>query len=141
MSDWLLPPDFPTDLTGWEGFVYEITNNLTGRKYLGKKNFWAKRGKKLIPMKWQSYWGSNTDLLLDIKQHGEGSFARQVLSWHRTAYLLNYEEVAAQIRADVLRATLADGSPAFYNSNVNGKWYARTMREQSLKIIRRITAR
>lgn len=123
--EWIKPADFPDDLSGWAGFVYAITDCVTGKSYIGKKNFYLKRAKKRVPSRWERYWGSCEPLLIDLKAFGKDRFERRILSIHRTAFVLNYEEVAEQIRRDVLRARLDDGSPAFYNTNVNGKWFAR----------------
>jgi len=126
---WILPADFPDDLTGWEGFVYCITDTQTGKAYIGKRNFWMRRGKRILPSNWQRYWGSSVELRIDLKVFGYERFERRILSLHRTAFVLGYEEVAAQIRADVLRAKLPDGSPAYYNRSVNGRWFARQFPE------------
>lgn len=74
-------------VNGAYGFVYRITNTLTGKQYYGKKFFTkAKtlrrktRNKKLrVSSDWQSYWGSNEILHADIAQLGEDHFTREIL--------------------------------------------------------------
>lgn len=84
------------------GFVYCITNHLTGKRYYGKKFFTKaktlrrkKRNKKVrIQSDWQTYWGSNDLLLADITQYGQEHFSREILqlcaSRGECAYWENY---------------------------------------------------
>lgn len=130
--EWIKPRDFPDDLSECAGFIYEITDTATGKSYIGKKGFFNRRAKRIVPSKWESYWGSCTPLLIDLKVLGKHRFERRILSLHPTNFLLNYEEVAEQIRRDVLRARLPDGSRQFYNSHVNGRWFARHFEERGL---------
>ena len=52
------------------GFVYRITNNFTGKMYIGKKFFYSSKTKQVKGKKkkikvfsdWQSYYGSNDEL-------------------------------------------------------------------------------
>ncbi len=44
MKPWI---NFPEDISDYIGFIYEITNLVNGRKYIGMKLFWHKRTKKL----------------------------------------------------------------------------------------------
>ena len=57
----------------YQGFVYEITELRTGKKYLGKKNFWrpktlpknskrSRRVKTRVESDWRTYYGSNAEL-------------------------------------------------------------------------------
>lgn len=39
MIDWLNPPK---DISKYQGFVYIISNNTNGKKYIGVKTFWLK---------------------------------------------------------------------------------------------------
>ncbi len=95
--------EFTEDMIGDAyGFVYCITNQMSGKKYFGKKFFTkAKtlrrktRNKKLrIQSNWKDYWGSNTPLLEDIAQFGHDHFAREILqlcaSRGECAYWENY---------------------------------------------------
>lgn len=82
------------------GFVYLITNTLTGKSYYGKKFFTKaktlrrkKRNKKLrVQSDWQSYWGSNDLLLNDIEQFGVDHCRREILKLCRTRGECSYWE-------------------------------------------------
>ena len=67
-------------------FVYEITNDVDGRKYIGKKLFKftrstkkkGKRVKKQVDSDWLDYYGSNKELLGDVEALGKKSFTRKI---------------------------------------------------------------
>jgi hypothetical protein len=69
------------------GFVYEITNKITGRKYIGRKfltqaSYKQVKGKRKKVRKesdWKDYWGSSAELQEDIKLHGYDNFERRIL--------------------------------------------------------------
>lgn len=88
-SPWLLPDgstltEFPAKAVG---FVYLITRKSDGKFYIGKKKGTYKRtkvvkGKKkrfTIESDWRTYFGSNTELIEDIKVLGAGAFERRIL--------------------------------------------------------------
>lgn len=118
---------------GAHGFLYRISNKLTGRSYIGKKSFWStrsirKRGEKkatksTVESSWRRYQGSCDELTADIEVYGVDAFTFEILLICDSEKELAYEEVRQQFQADVLTATLPDGSPAFYNANINGKWF------------------
>lgn len=90
------------DSTGYYGMVYQITNLLTGKRYIGRKYFTkskiqqktkTKRKKKLrVASDWQEYYGSSADLLADIEQYGKENFKREVLRLCATRGETNYYE-------------------------------------------------
>ena len=110
------------------GFVYLITNKSTGRSYIGRKYFWSFRtppGKKRRVKQesdWKKYYGSCPELKEDIKKHGKEIFSREILSLHVTKGLCNYEETKQLFLNNVLSESLDDGSPAYYNSNILGRY-------------------
>jgi len=106
------------------GFVYLITNTVTGRAYIGRKAFKSKIKGNVRPSNWRVYHGSCKPLKADIKALGADRFTRRVISLHRTNAEMNYAEIEAQFVLDVLNATLPDGSRAFYNSNIMARWFA-----------------
>ena len=111
------------------GFVYRITNLQNGRQYIGRKYFWQKRkpkgGKRRVTSEsdWKRYYGSCPELKDDIKKFGKENFSRTILSLHGTPGRVNYEETRQLFLHDVLTKALTDGAPAFYNSNILGRYY------------------
>lgn len=101
------------------GFVYLITNNISGRKYIGKKlaHFTKtsiktvtlksglkkkKKVKKLVESDWQSYWSSSTELQNDVKELGEDNFTREILLYCQSKGTLSYMEAKLQFHHEVL---------------------------------------
>lgn len=92
---------FTVDMTeGYYGFVYLITNNTNNRKYIGKK-FFTKAGTKQVKGKrkkirkesdWESYYGSNKNLLEDVEKLGSENFTRQILRLCKTRSECSYWE-------------------------------------------------
>ena len=111
------------------GFVYRITNTTSSKSYIGRKYFVQKRkprgGKRRVTTEsdWKRYFGSSEELKQDIRELGEENFRREILSIHSTPGRVNYEETRQLFLNDVLTKTLTDGTPAFYNSNILGRYY------------------
>ena len=116
------------DIGDYFGFVYLITNKSNQRKYLGRKYFWSFRkppGKKRKVKQesdWKKYYGSCPELKEDIKLYNKENFNREILSLHTTKGLCNYEETKQLFLNNVLSEALDNGSPAFYNSNILGRY-------------------
>lgn len=93
------------------GFVYIITNLVTGRQYIGKKLFWFKKtrqvkGKKkryLVESDWRDYWGSNEELKKDIEELGIDKFSRAILYLCVNKGECSYMEAKLHFEYDVLR--------------------------------------
>ena len=117
------------EINGYYGFVYLITNTINDRKYIGRKYFWSFRKKKGHNRRskqesdWKNYYGSCPELKEDIKKYGRQNFKREILSLHTTLGKVNYEETRLLFVHGVLTESLTDGTPAFYNSNVLGRYY------------------
>ena len=111
------------------GFVYLINCEETQRKYLGRKYFWSYRtppGKKRKVKQesdWKKYYGSCPELKEDIKKYGKEFFSREIISLHKTKGQCNYEETRQLFMNNVLIEALDNGTPAYYNSNVLGRYY------------------
>ena len=111
------------------GFVYRITNLQTGKQYIGRKYFWQKRkprgGKRRVTTEsdWKRYYGSSDELKADRKLLGNQLFKREILSTHPTGGKVNFEETRQLFLNNVLTETLTDGTPAYYNSNILGRYY------------------
>jgi len=121
-----------------EGFVYKITNTLTGQIYIGKKSLYSNLKKRIGVREkaatktrktfhrirkesdWQAYYGSSKDLQADIIKLGKENFKREILELCCSKKYLSFCEVAWQIKLDVLKTNS-------YNANVLGRWYSRDM--------------
>jgi hypothetical protein len=116
------------DINEYFGFVYLITNIVTGRKYIGRKYFWSYRtppGKKRRVKQesdWKKYYGSCPELKEDYKKCNKDIFNREILSLHKTKGDCNYEETKQLFLNNVLKEALDDGTPAYYNSNILGRY-------------------
>lgn len=122
-TDWLwLTEDGPlTDeqVLEYTGFVYVITClDAPFKRYIGKKLFTAaktkqvkgKKKKTRVPSNWRKYWGSNAELLEDIKRVGKERFSRTILKLCKSKGECSYYEAKFQFEHDVLL------SPLFYNT-------------------------
>ena len=122
-------PFLSEDINGMYGFVYVIANIRSGKQYIGRKYFWQKRkpkgGKRRVTSEsdWKRYYGSCPELKDDIKEFGKENFSRTILSLHGTPGRVNYEETRQLFLHDVLTKALTDGTPAYYNSNILGRYY------------------
>ena len=111
------------------GYVYLIVNKRTGKKYIGRKYFTHCRkprgGKRRVSSEsdWKKYYGSSPELKQDVREFGRNSFSREILSLHTTKGKVNFEETRQLFLNNVLTESLEDGTPAFYNSNILGRYY------------------
>ena len=121
-------PFLSEDINDYFGFVYRITNLQSGRQYIGRKYFWQKRkpkgGKRRVTSEsdWKRYFGSSEELKRDVKDLGRENFRREIISLHRTLGKVNYEETRQLFLHGVLTESLEDGTPAYYNSNILGRY-------------------
>ena len=117
-----------SDVGDYFGFVYLITNKSNQRQYIGRKYFWSFRtpkGKKRKVKQesdWKKYYGSCPELKEDVKKYGKEFFSREILSLHKTKGTCNFEETKQLFLNNVLSEALDDGSPAYYNSNILGRY-------------------
>lgn len=106
------------------GFLYLITNNLTNKKYIGKKQCISKirrqplKGKtrKRVCYKqsdWKTYTSSSNDLNDDIIKYGKDNFTFEIIRICNSKWALAYFEIKEQIEKDVL---LKDD---YYNGIIN----------------------
>ena len=58
----------------------------------------------------------------DLKKYGKEFFSREILSLHVTKGTCNFEETKQLFLNNVLSESLDDGSPAYYNSNILGRY-------------------
>lgn len=112
------------------GFVYIITNNISNKKYIGKKFFYSirtkqvkgKRKKIKVSSDWQSYYGSNTELQNDVKLLGEENFNREIIHLCKSKGVCGYLEAKEQFLHNVLE------SDDYYNT-----WIMVRVRQSHLK--------
>ena len=116
------------DIGDYYGFVYRITNLVSGRSYIGRKYFWSLRkpsGKSRrvrSESDWKKYYGSSAELTAERKKVGNTTYKREILSLHKSKGLTNFEETRQLFLNNVLTEAMSDGTPAFYNSNILGRY-------------------
>ena len=103
------------------GFVYLITNNLSGRKYIGKKlakfskttyktvkqKNGIKKRKKIrskIDSDWREYYGSSPELTADVIKLGAENFSKEILFYCRSKAECSYIEAREQFANKVLES-------------------------------------
>ena len=111
------------------GFVYIITNTVSGRMYVGKKlarfkttrykMHTQKNGKKIrkkirgaVASDWQEYYGSSDQLNRDVESIGRDRFQREILYYCRSKAECNYIEAREQFTRKVLE------SHQYYNGHI-----------------------
>ena len=122
------------------GFIYLIIT-YTGKRYIGKKNFYTKRkrkfGKKestLITDKrkklwehvikesdWKTYVGSNKELQKDIAKGVK--YDKYIIDYARSKKQLSYKETKQLYINEVLE------SDNFYNDNIEGRFFRKDVKQ------------
>jgi hypothetical protein len=122
-------PFSSADIGEYFGFVYLITNNSNGRRYIGRKYFFSfrtpkgKKRKVKSESDWKNYYGSCPELKEDIIKFGRENFSRTILSLHKTKGKTNFEETRRLFTNNVLTESLDNGVPSFYNSNILNRYF------------------
>ena len=112
------------------GYVYCITNTVTGRKYIGKKLAkFSKTSYKVVTQKngvkkkkkikskvesdWKTYYGSNDVLNEDVNKLGNNKFTREILFYCNSKAQCSYIEAREQFTHKVLEST------DYYNGQIS----------------------
>ena len=115
----------------YTGFVYVITNTVTGKAYIGKKltkfskttvktvtlKNGTKKKKKIkskIDSDWKTYWSSSKEVQDDVKALGEDKFTREILMFCLSKGTASYFEAKYQMQHEVL-----ENPDKWYNGIVN----------------------
>ena len=125
------------------GFVYLITNNLSGRKYIGKKLAkFSKTSVKVVKQKngikkkkrirtkidsdWREYYGSSIDLAADILTLGTENFSREILYYCASKAACSYIEAREQFNRKVLE------SDDYYNGQISVRVHGSHIKNKTL---------
>ena len=120
----------------YQGFVYLITELDTGKKYIGKKNFWrpkvlpknSKRNRRVrtrVESDWRKYFGSNKEVRALVESNGIENYKREILRLCKTKGEMSYYEAKLQFENDVL---LRDD---YYNEFIGCKIHSRHLKKNS----------
>lgn len=110
MNDWLYNGEVFNDPGPYYGFVYCVTNLLSGRRYIGKKLFWFTKRKQVnkvrkrvkVESDWKEYWSSSDELKADIERLGKEHFKREIIHLCPNKGTVNYLEAKEQFDRCVL---------------------------------------
>jgi hypothetical protein len=105
------------------GFVYNITNIISNKRYIGKKllkrtktkQVKGKKKRSLVESDWKSYYGSNKELQDDVSSLGADNFKREILRLCKSKGECNYFEAKYQFELQVLE------SEDYYNNWIQVK--------------------
>lgn len=118
------------------GYVYLITHTPTGKKYIGKKQFYnskkqygcSKRTTDRQSKEWKSrcwkesnwrvYKGSSPSLKEFMEEEGEDKFTFEILCQCRSKSILHYMECYLLWTHDVMRAKFEDGTYMYFNNSI-----------------------
>lgn len=108
------------------GFVYETTNLINNKKYIGKCKFSRING-------WKNYLGSGLYLKRAINKYGEDNFKREIL------FLALDEEELNEIEEFVIKDSNAVESDNYYNikySSIGGDIFTNNPRKEEIRKMR-----
>lgn len=128
-----LVEELPEDCVG---FVYLITNTISGRKYIGKKlakfskttyrvvklkngNKKKKKIRSKVDSDWRDYYGSSPNLTADIELLGTDKFTREILYYCSSKAECSYIEAREQFSRKVLE------SDDWYNGHIQVRVHGR----------------
>ena len=118
----------------YQGFVYEIEELSTGKKYIGKKNFWrpkilpknSKRTRRVrtrVESDWKKYFGSSKEVQALVESNGIENYKREILRLCKTKGEMSYYEAKLQFENDVLL------SDQYYNEFIGCKIHSKHIKK------------
>ena len=121
----------------YQGFVYQITELDTGKKYIGKKFFWKpkilpvtktrkRRVRTRVESDWRNYFGSSKEVQSLIESKGKDNYKREILKFCKTKGECSYWEAKLQFEYDVLL------SDEYYNEFIGCKIHSKHVKDISL---------
>jgi hypothetical protein len=88
--------DYETDMQDYLGFIYRLELD-DGRYYIGRKQFWSKRGASWYESDWRNYC-SSSNIIRDYLASGEGSLVkRDIIAVFTSKSAIRYGEAKAII--------------------------------------------
>lgn len=114
---------------GYIGFIYEVTDNSNGKKYIGKKLLTTtkklpplkgtkRKRKKIVHSDWQKYYGSS-ELVKELVETRPDTFSREILDFCKAKGELSYIEAKYHFEREVLL------SEDYYNAFIGIKIHAK----------------
>ena len=107
----------------YQGFVYQLTEVHSNKKYIGKKNFWKpktlpitktrkRRVRTRIESDWKQYYGSSNEVCRLVEERGTEKFKREIMFLCKSKAECNYVEAREQFSHKVLE------SDDYYNGHI-----------------------
>ena len=123
VGHWILNEDILIEDSTF-GFIYEITNTILNKKYIGKKQCTSRIKRKPLKGKtrnridhkesdWKSYTSSSNELNEDIQKYGKDKFIFKIIKICNSKWALAYYEIKEQLDQNVLL------SENYYNGIIN----------------------
>tara|TARA_B100001564_G_C20563590_1_gene634932 strand:+ start:225 stop:635 length:411 start_codon:yes stop_codon:yes gene_type:complete len=114
----------------YQGFVYQLTEIHSNKKYIGKKNFWKpktlpinktrkRRVRTRVESDWKDYYGSSNEVRKIVEEHGPQVFKREILKLCKNKGEMSYYEAKLQFDNDVLF------SDDYYNNFIGCRIHAK----------------
>jgi len=132
------------------GFIYRITHKVTGKMYIGSKQFYhwdgPPAGYKCCDLEspkwdekawkysgWKEYCGSSRDLTADVKAQGAHMFYFQIERMCKDKLDLHLSEIFLMVEENVLEALTDEGYYQFYNKNIASCEFRQPFKEHEVE--------